>query len=454
MKLHPLSRWGQRAILAAIVFTGISLLAVSTNQGALNLRVSQPPGSGQAILTYDLVCSNAPSLIVSVQVSTNGGATYDVPASSFSGDIGQVNIGLNKTIIWNMAADWHGKSSTNVWFRLIAAVTPPPTNMAYIPAGSFTMGDSLDGDTNALPQHAVSVSGFYMDMYLVTKSQWDAVMTWALVNGYSFDNAGLGKAANHPVQTVSWYDCVKWCNARSQMAGLTPAYYTDAGLTNVYMTGQAAPYVNWGAGYRLPTEAEWEYAARGGLVGNRFPWGNTITETQANYKSSSAYTYDLGPTRGYNPTYNDGTTPYTSPVGAFAPNGYGLYDMAGNVWQWCWDWYGSYGSASQTNPTGPHQAPSTCFAAAAGTTKRTTAGRRTASTTPPRSAATTSGSGLSYPQVSNGAAERVALSRRGQVRDERSLTAWKRRAAKWCNTLNGAPNLFGLDQATTRTVPG
>jgi formylglycine-generating enzyme len=229
-----------------------------------------------------------------------------------------------------------------------------PTNMALIPAGSFQMGDSfLDGDSFALPLHTVYVSAIYMDKYEVTKALWDDVKGWNGGNGYVYDNPGLGKAPSHPVQTVSWYDVVKWCNARSQKEGRTPAYYTDAALTQVYKTGQVAPYVNWSSGYRLPTEAEWEKAARGGLSGQRFPWGNTISESQANYSGATAsYSYDLGP-NGYNATFAAGGYPYTSPVGYFAANGYGLYDMAGNVWEWCWDWSGAYSSGSQTDPRGP-----------------------------------------------------------------------------------------------------
>jgi len=243
----------------------------------------------------------------------------------------------------------------------------PPSGMALIPAGSFTMGDNLDGESDA-PVHTVYVSAFYMDKYDVTEALWQQVYNWAIAHGYSFDDSGSGldgygyaKGPNYPVVDVNWYDCVKWCNARSEMEGRTPAYYTTAAQTAVYRTGDldlANGCVNWTGGYRLATEAEWEKAARGGASGQRFPWGNTISESQANYYSYSGYSYDLSDT-GYNPTFDDGVYPYTSPVGYFAPNGYGLYDMAGNVWQWCWDWYGTYAGGS--DPRGSTSGPDRVF---------------------------------------------------------------------------------------------
>jgi len=237
------------------------------------------------------------------------------------------------------------------------AVTP---SVALIPAGNFTMGDTFnEGDNNELPTHTVQVSAFYMDRHEVSKALWDEVYHWATNHGYGFEYRAQGKAANYPAHSLTWYDAVKWCNARSEKEGRTPAYYTDAGLTQRYRSGQVAPFVNWSAGYRLPTEAEWEKAARGGATGRRFPWvdSDTITHSRANYNSDASYAYDTSSTRGYHPTFFENLLPpqvvFTSPVGYFAPNGYGLYDMAGNVWEYCWDWYGPYSSASQNDPRGP-----------------------------------------------------------------------------------------------------
>lgn len=222
----------------------------------------------------------------------------------------------------------------------------PPAGMALVPAGLFTIGDTVDGNyyADAFPTN-VYVSACYMDVNLVSYAQWQGVYNWAKSHGYSFVNAGSGQGTNYPVQHVNWYDAVKWCNARSELAGLQPVYYTDPGMAQVYRTGELDTlYVRWATnGYRLPTEAEWEKAARGGLSKRRFPWGDTISQSQANYYGETYhYAYDLGPDF-WNPLAIVGGDPTsgfaTSPVGSFAANGYGLYDMAGNVTEWCWDWF-------------------------------------------------------------------------------------------------------------------
>ncbi len=255
-------------------------------------------------------------------------------------------------LMWQQNNKPNDQSTESRAFVTLTNAPLPSTNMALIPAGSFSMGDALDGLSDA-PPHTVDVSAFYMDKYEVTKALWDEVTTWAVGNGYDINaDSARGKAANHPAYYVTWHDVVKWCNARSEKERLTPCY-TVGGAT--YRTGSSDGVdCNFSVnGYRLPTEAEWEKAARGGLIGKRFPWGDTITHSQANHNSSSS-SYDVSPTRGYHPTYATGSIPYTSPVGSFGANGYGLYDMAGNVWEWCWDWYdGNYYSTSPSSNRGP-----------------------------------------------------------------------------------------------------
>jgi len=234
-----------------------------------------------------------------------------------------------------------------------------PAIMVTIPAGTFQMGDSFaEGSSNELPVHTVTLSSFKMSKYEITNAQYAEFLNSAYpsqikeVGGVIYATSDTGNS--YPYCDMHSYDS-------DSQVDFSGGVFTVRNKDGRDMSNDPVVEVSWyGAnafcdfyGYNLPTEAQWEYAARGGLSGNRFPWGDTITHSQANYYSSSSYSYDTSPTRGYHPTWNDGIYPYTSPVGSFAANGYGLHDMAGNVWEWCSDWYGDYSPDPKTNPTGP-----------------------------------------------------------------------------------------------------
>ena len=174
-------------------------------------------------------------------------------------------------------------------------------DMMYVKGGTFIMGatseQGSDADSDEKPTHRVTLSNFYIGKYEVTQALWEAVMG---------SNPSNWKGANLPVETVSWDDCQTFIRKLNALTGKN---------------------------FRLPTEAEWEFAARGG-------------------NNSRGYKYAGSNNIGDVAWYDDNSGSKTHVVGTKSPNELGIYDMSGNVWEWCQDWYGSYSSASQTNPTG------------------------------------------------------------------------------------------------------
>jgi formylglycine-generating enzyme required for sulfatase activity len=305
-------------------------------------------------------------------VLQTGEIRFDLPITA-TNTVVEVSPLLNASNIWKMLVPIPvdnrlvviDQVTDDARFYRQVNMPPPPLNMALIPAGPFEMGDALgdsvgeSGTSRERPVHTVNLSAFYMDKFEVTKRLWDEVTLWASANGIRIETEGGGKAPNHPFY-LTWVEAPSWCNARSLREGLEPCYYDDIALTSYCTNKNPKPYVKWIAkGYRLPTEAEWEKAARGGLKSHRFPWNvTTISLTNANYRSGDdpVAAYDLD-TYGFHPEYNDGNPPYTAPVGSFSPNGYGLYDTAGNLPEHCWDWWDSswYSNtiASGDNTHGP-----------------------------------------------------------------------------------------------------
>ncbi|MCB1070585.1 MAG: SUMF1/EgtB/PvdO family nonheme iron enzyme [Kiritimatiellae bacterium] len=236
-----------------------------------------------------------------------------------------------------------------MFFRAVQVTNDYPLTMAYIEGGDTRLGQ----DGFADPGFTNYISSFWIDRTEVTIDLWSEVYQWAITNGYQFDNPGFGVTNRHPVIDINWYDAVKWCNARSEREGLELVYFS--GLF-AYKTGQlaAVTMIHSRNGYRLPTNAEWEKAARGGREGYRFPGGaTTISFDQANYKgATNLFSYDHAITNDFHPAAVDGDFPYTLPVGFFPPNEFGVYDMAGNVEEWLWDPGGARITSYAINPTG------------------------------------------------------------------------------------------------------
>ncbi|MCL2442930.1 MAG: formylglycine-generating enzyme family protein [Treponema sp.] len=202
------------------------------------------------------------------------------------------------------------------WYKEQVATLNPELGFVRINGGTFTMGSPANeaGRESDEIQRQVTISAFQMSRYPVTQGEYQEIMG---------TNPSHFRGDNLPVEQVSWFDAIDYCNRRSQREGLTPAYTISGSGNNRTVTWNRNAN-----GYRLPTEAEWEYACRAGTT-TAYNTGANITTSQANFDSER-----------------------TTPVDRYPANRWGLYDMHGNVLEWCWDWYGAYASGAQTNPTG------------------------------------------------------------------------------------------------------
>jgi len=247
---------------------------------------------------------------------------------------------IASTVVTGNITVWAQWKQTEITGTSAAAVV-----VRYVVGGSFERGKDLGGGTNTAPVFPITMSGFYMGKYQVTQKQWQAVMgnddRIAAVNS----GQDLGRGNNYPMYYVNWYDAIVFCNMLSKQEGLSPAYRipgksnstdpADWGTvpTSSDATWNAAEIIPGSMGYRLPTEAQWEYAAKGGTVQEAYTFaGSNNVADVAWYSGNSGYK--------------------SHEVGTKKQNSLGLYDMSGNVFEWCWDWNGTYHETPTTDPVG------------------------------------------------------------------------------------------------------
>jgi formylglycine-generating enzyme required for sulfatase activity len=310
-----------------------------------NIRAAQRSGTHLVDIHYNLAASA--SCTVYVAVSDDGGASYKVPVFTLTGAVGPgVTAGNDRHIVWHAGTDWPGKFTSQCKVKITAddGITPqvPPTRpppgpapagFVRIPAGTFVMGSPTTEKERVSDetQHTVTISyDFYMSKYEVTQREYLEVMG----NNPSWFTTKDGRSKpidpdlNRPVETVTWDEATDYCGKvtdSEQAAGRLPAGWV----------------------YRLPTEAEWEYACRAG-TSTPFHHGSDLRSGMANFFGEQEYVGGTGSVRNPNGTYLTRTTT----VGSYAPNAFGLYDMHGNIWEWCLDWFGDYPSGNVTDPRG------------------------------------------------------------------------------------------------------
>ena len=290
----------------------ILILLIVCNLVAFGQRVSNArfeQVGKQVRICYDLSSDAS----IEIYLSTDGGKTFEYsPLRSVTGDVGKkVLAGYNRCAMWDVLSDKEKLQGNNITFKIRAVplssnqtftVAGVSFTMVFVEGGTFTMGATSeqgdDAGDDEKPTHRVTLSDYYIGETEVTQALWQAVMG---------NNPSYFKGDNLPVERVSYNDVKEFITKLNQKTGKT---------------------------FRLPTEAEWEYAARGG-------------------KKSKGYKYSGSDNINDVAWYKDNSDDKTHPVKTKRPNELGIYDMSGNVYEWCSDWYGGYSSNAQTNPQGP-----------------------------------------------------------------------------------------------------
>ena len=276
------------------------------------------------VITYSL---SEAGMVSAVYCSTDGGRTWGAPLRHVSGDVNKSVSAGSHRVVWDVLSEREHLKGENICFKVEAGnqlftvngesfemvrvedgnqlftVNGVSFEMVRVQGGTFTMGATAEQGSDTYddkkPTHQVTLSSYSIGKTEVTQALWQAVMG---------SNPSNFKGSNLPVEQVSWEDCQTFIRKLNAITGKN---------------------------FRLPTEAEWEYAARGGdkSRGYKYSGSNTLSNVAWYYDNSAFKTH---------------------PVATKAPNELGIYDMSGNVWEWCSDWYGSYSSSSQYNPTGPN----------------------------------------------------------------------------------------------------
>jgi formylglycine-generating enzyme required for sulfatase activity len=354
-------------IMALLLLSATLVHAKGADLLVYQVQAAQLPGTALVDVWYKLHTVDGEPVTVSLFLSTDGGASYSHLCTTVTGDVGDgVLPGSGKHIVWNAGTDFPDFSNTTCRLRVTARDSE--ADFVNVAPGTFMMGSPTTepGRWDDETQHQVTLThGIYVQTTEVTNQQYMELAQWAYDHGYvttdgtwlydNLDGSTLGLKTlgawneemtfsggvfscinpTHPVKYVGWYGAVAYCDWLSLQQGLPRAY-----SHSTWQCNGGNPYT--ATGYRLPTEAEWEYACRAGTQ-TPFNTGSCLAAgTEANFEGLFPY----AGCQGGPPAYS------TVPVGSYPANAFGLYDMHGNEWEWCNDWYGAYGG-TVTDPVGP-----------------------------------------------------------------------------------------------------